>query len=101
MGEEIKENILACVYCSNSGNFIHSSMRGVDECNDFGRMSINNGAFFTKSHIMEVHLHPADKDHMAVSPNNGAFLLNLTMPIVHFYVIICTVGHHQILSVFK
>ena len=41
---------------------------------------------------MEVHLHPADGGNMAVSPNNGAFLLNLTFPIVHFYICICTVS---------
>ena len=42
--------------------------------------------------MMEVHLHPADGGNMAVSPNNGAFLLNLTFPIVHFYICICTVS---------
>jgi hypothetical protein len=49
---------------------------------------------------MEVHLHPADDENMAVSPNNGAFLLNLTVPIVHFYVAICT-GHYEELTIFK
>ena len=50
---------------------------------------------------MEVHLHPADEGNTAVSPNNGAFLLNLTMPIVNFYIVMATIGNHQHLSVFK
>lgn len=71
---------------------MHSSLKGIDECNDFGRISINNSDFFHKSNLMEVHLHPAEKENMAISPNDGAFLLNLTMPIVNFYVVMATVG---------
>ena len=41
---------------------------------------------------MEVHLHPVDDSgSMAVSPNNCAFLLNLTMPIVNFSIVMV---HH-------
>ena len=37
---------------------------------------------------MEVHLHPVDgSGAMAVSPNNCAFLLNLTLPIVNFTIV--------------
>lgn len=41
---------------------------------------------------MEVHLHPADHNQMAISPNNGAFLLNLTLPVVNFYIAMSTLG---------
>ena len=55
--------------------------------------------------MMEVHLHPADEHHMAISPNNGAFLLNLTMPIVNFHVALCTLKDNgntiHNLSIFK
>ena len=54
---------------------------------------------------MEVHLHPSDEEHMAVSPNNGAFLLNLTMPVVNFYLVMSTVNHNNMpknhFSIFK
>lgn len=66
---------------------ISSTLRGVDECKDFGKISINNYNFFSKSNLMEVHLHPADGANMAISPNNGAFLLNLGMPIVNFHLV--------------
>ena len=89
-GQEIKTNVLASIFTSQQGKFIHSSLRGVDECNDFGRISINCGNLFNNSNLMEVHLHPADDHHMAISPNNGTFLLNLTMPIVNFYIGLCT-----------
>lgn len=37
---------------------------------------------------MEVHVHPVnDSGDIAVSPNNCAFLLNLNMPIVNFWVV--------------
>lgn len=54
---------------------------------------------------MEVHLHPTDDNHMAISPNNGAFLLNLTLPLVNFYIVMCTLKDNNsvinTLSVFK
>ena len=40
---------------------------------------------------MEVHLHPSE-DAMAVSPNNGAIMLNLTVPVVKFYIVLSTIG---------
>lgn len=42
---------------------------------------------------MEVHLHPADHQNMAISPNNGAFLLNLGFPLVNFHIVMCTMGN--------
>ena len=48
---------------------MHSSMRGIDECNDFGRITINCGKLTNKGNIQEVHIHPADND-TAISPNN-------------------------------
>ena len=51
---------------------------------------------------MEVHLHLSDDQNMAVSPNNGAFLLNLTLPVVNFHLVMSTLetGNYQ-LSIFK
>lgn len=41
---------------------------------------------------MEIHLHPTGEDGtMAISPNNCAFLLNLTLPVVNFWLIML---HH-------
>ncbi len=68
---------------------LHSSIRGIDECKDFGRISINSSNLFSKNNLMEVHLHQADPNNMAISPNNGAFLLNLGMAIVNFNIVIC------------
>ena len=41
---------------------------------------------------MEIWLHSSDEDSnpeapMAISPNNGAFLLNLTLPVVNFTIV--------------
>ena len=88
-------NILACLYANSDDQFTHSSFRGVDECNDFGHMSINTGKFFSKNNSMEVHLHPADNENMAISPNNGAFLLNLGFPIINFHIVMCTLDGDQ------
>lgn len=101
-GDDMKNNVACCIYTSENGNFIHSSLRGVDDCNDFGRISINSGNFFTKQNLLEVHLHPSDNNTMAVSPNNGAFLLNLSFPVVNFYVVLSTIGGSPTsLSIFK
>jgi hypothetical protein len=89
-GQEIKINILSAIYTSQGKEWIHSSLRGIDECNDFGRISINPGKFFYKGNSQEVHLHQSDDHNMAVSPNNGAFLLNLTMPVVNFHLVMST-----------
>ena len=69
-------------------------MLGVESCcqNDQGRISINPNRFLSNRTIMEVWLHSSDEDSnpeapMAVSPNNGAFLLNLTLPIVNFTIV--------------
>ena len=44
--------------------------------------------FLCADTLMEVHLHPVDQSSsMAVSPNNCAFLLNLTLPIVNFSIV--------------
>ena len=64
------------------------NLHGVEECShsDQGRLAVNPVDFLSQSTLMEVHLHPVDESGaMAVSPNNCAFLLNLTMPLVNFY----------------
>jgi len=63
------------------------NLHGIEACcsTDSGRMAVNPSDFFCNETLMEVHLHPVDDSGaMAVSPNNCAFLLNLTMPIVNF-----------------
>ena len=45
----------------------------------------------TRRTEQEIHLHPVQDESgtmMAVSPNNGAFLLNLTMPLVNFVAVV-------------
>jgi len=51
---------------------------------------LNPEDFGGKETLQFVHLHPVDNksDEMAVSPNNGAFLLNLTMPVVNFTLVL-------------
>jgi hypothetical protein len=51
--------------------------------------------FFYKGNQQEVHLHPADEENTAISPNNGAFLLNLTMPLVNFHVVMSTLEENN------
>ena len=69
---------------------IDANLCGVEECcdSDIGRLAINPNEFLCPNTVMEVHLHPVDESaQMAVSPNNCAFLLNLTLPIVNFTVV--------------
>eukprot|EP00347_Sterkiella_histriomuscorum_P005686 403355653 len=100
-GQDSKINILSAIYTSYNNEMIHSSFRGIDECEDFGRISINPGNFYSKINFQEVHLHPADNDNMAISPNNGTFLLNLGFPIINFHVVMQTTSGEQQLSIFK
>ena len=101
-GQEYKINVVSSIYSSHNGEFVHSSLRGVDECNDFGRITINPGRFFSKNNWQEVHLHPADEVNTAISPNNGCFLLNLAMPIVNFYIVMAVLANNDSqISIFK
>jgi hypothetical protein len=100
-GQEIKVNIISAIVTSSNGSFIDSELRGVKECTDFGRISINPYKLFTKANTQEVHLHLADPHNMAVSPNNGAFLLNLTMPVCNFHVVIQTIDDAKKMTIFK
>ena len=67
------------------------NLHGIEECcqTDSGRIRVNPTDFLSADTLMEVHLHPVDNQSnmMAVSPNNCAFLLNLTLPIVNFHVV--------------
>ena len=66
------------------------NLHGIEECNpsDIGRIAVNPADFLCQNTLMEIHLHPVDNSgQMAVSPNNGAFLLNLTLPIVNFTIV--------------
>ena len=53
--------------------------------------------------MMELHIHPSDDHHMAISPNNGVIMLNLTLPVVNFYIAMSTINSHDKnhLSIFK
>ena len=52
-------------------------------------MSINPEDLISQETLAEVHLHPAEGgQEMALSPNNQAFLLNLTFPVVNFTIIL-------------
>ena len=75
---------------SNEPNLI-----GVEACNqhDEGRISVNPNKFISSKTVMEVWLHSSDEHNdpmapMAISPNNGAFLLNLAVPIVNFSIVL-------------
>lgn len=71
------------------------NLHGIEECSstDSGRLSVNPYDFLSQNTLMEVHLHPVDNTGaMAVSPNNCAFLLNLTLPIVNFTIMML---HHN------
>ena len=66
------------------------NLQGIEACSasDSGRIALNPTDFLCSDTLMEVHLHPVDDSGaMAVSPNNCAFLLNLTLPIVNFSVV--------------
>ena len=73
----------------------HSSLRGIDDSGEWGRMSVNYNNMFTRSCSMEVHLHPSDDHNMAISPNNGVMQLNLTLPVVNFFIAICTMNNNS------
>ncbi len=71
-------------------HLLDSNLLGIEACSasDSGRISVNPNDFLCSDTLMEVHLHPVDSSGaMAVSPNNSAFLLNLTLPIVNFSVV--------------
>mmetsp|Transcript_32023 Transcript_32023/g.42442 ORF Transcript_32023/g.42442 Transcript_32023/m.42442 type:complete len:110 (-) Transcript_32023:775-1104(-) len=66
-------------------------MHGIEECSatDGGRIAVNPRSFLSEETLTEVHLHPVEHTgSMAVSPNNCAFLLNLTLPVVNFWLIL-------------
>ena len=101
-GEEVKANVGAALYTSKDNTFFDPPMRGIEECHDYGRMAINPESFYTKSNLQEVHIHLADEHNTAVSPNNGAFLLNLTLPMVNFYIVLQTLDvNNKLLTFFK
>ena len=90
-GDTRQVKIHVAIYTeSNRGStmeFCDSNQQGIEECcnTDAGRIAVNPQNFFCNQTLQEIHLHPVDDNstHMAVSPNNCAFLLNLTLPIVN------------------
>ena len=53
-----------------------------------GRIAVNPSSFLSERTLNEIHLHPVEQTgSMAVSPNNFAFLLNLTLPVVNFWLV--------------
>ena len=47
-GQDLKNNILAAIYTSSGRSWVDYSFRGIEECNDFGKININPNKFFTK-----------------------------------------------------
>lgn len=93
IGQEHDTNVYVALYsrksklCRKQDSFL----QGIEPCaeNDIGRMQIDPTDFVCKETLCQVHLHPADEEGkiMAVSPNNMAFLLNLTLPVVNFTIV--------------
>jgi hypothetical protein len=87
--------VLSCIYTSSKGANSESKEThlsntwGLEPCqDDWGRGCINQCNFLSKHNVMETHLHQSDQGATAISPNNGAFLLNMKMPIVSFSLVI-------------
>jgi hypothetical protein len=88
---EIKENVLTCIYTTKGkdADFQLSRFCGIEECyNEDGGVKVNRSHFLTSNNIQEVYLHPADHQVMAISPNNGSFLLNMSAPLVSFILVL-------------
>ena len=88
---EIKENVLACIYTTKGkdAEYQLSRFSGVEECiTEDGGIKINRSHYLTNYNIQEVYLHPADHQVMAISPNNGSFLLNMSAPLVSFILVL-------------
>lgn len=43
--------------------------------------------------MVQVHIHPTESGAMAISPNNGTFLVNMAEPIVQFAVVLHYLGN--------
>ena len=66
----------------------------------FSTLPISHYDLMSASTRQEVHIHSAEGDSMAVSPNNVAFLLNTCLPIVSFYLLaVIGVGEYKRLLV--
>jgi len=67
-----------------------NDMHGVEECStDWGKMNCNRANYLNQSNYVEVWLHPTDQqDSMAISPNNGTFLLNMSFPFISFNLVV-------------
>ena len=50
---------------------------------------------------MEVHIHPSDDGAMAISPNNGAILVNMREPIVSFLLVLRSLQENGKIGVFQ
>ena len=109
--QEIKENVLACVYTSKRGQpadpesdqvYQLPSIHGANESlNDWGRLQINKSNYLHNSNFMEVWLHPTDQGGMAISPNNGTFQLDMSMPITSFLLVVYSVQGKKRCGVFQ
>jgi hypothetical protein len=49
---------------------------------------------------MQVHLHPSDEGAMAISPNNGAFLINMAQPICSFELVLRSCNSDSKIGIF-
>jgi hypothetical protein len=62
---------------------------GLEECQtDPGRVHVNRNNYLIKENLVEVYLHPTEDGGIAVSPNNGCFLVDMTQPVIQFVVVL-------------
>ena len=95
LGQEIQMNILASLYASTLAkdkaymDSMPSNLVGFEECReDAGKMGVNRMNFLHTDNFVDVHLHPTKEGAMALSPNNGCFLINMGAPVIPFVLLI-------------
>ena len=78
---EEKKYIMASIYTEDA------MMYGIKRSNS-GAIMINSDNLFFPQNWIELHVHKVDENDpnaIAVSPNNAAFLMDMTSPIVSFF----------------
>lgn len=78
---EEKKWIMASLYTEDSMKY------GIKSSNLMPIM-INSDNLYTPNNWVELHVHKTDENDphaIAVSPNNAAFLMNMSLPMVSFY----------------
>ena len=104
-------NVLACIYTStreqaadpeSNQDYQLPNLQGANESvNDWGRMPMNRSNYLNNSNFMEVCIHPTDAGGIAISPNNGAFLLDMSQPVTSFVLVVYAVQGKKKCGVFQ